>query len=152
MQFSLACFVVHLSVSEGSFYNFSKNIAETQEELDHLNISKIELHKELDSLKAQEANIHDLMSKNSKYSSLLNRKKDIEEIIRNDKDKLAKQIEDFQTYIDESWRYIINIVIKNSIDEISPKVSALTNKINEKKFLDIDSENITVAEISNFIK
>ncbi|MER2226421.1 MAG: thioredoxin [Carnobacterium sp.] len=26
------------------------------------------------------------------------------------------------------------------------------NKINEKKFLDIDSENITVEEISNFIK
>ena len=125
----------------------SKNIAETQEELDHLNISKIELQKEQDSLKAQEANILDLMSKNSKYSSLLNEKKHIEEIIRNDKDKVAKQIEYFQNYIDESWRYIINVVIKNSIDEISPKVSALTNKIN-----DINSAKFIVDYIENALK
>lgn len=139
--------VSKITAADDRTATLSKNIAETQEELDHLNISKIELHKELDSLKAQEANIHDLMSKNSKYSSLLNRKKDIEEIIRNDKDKLAKQIEDFQTYIDESWRYIINIVIKNSIDEISPKVSALTNKINE-----INSTKFIVDYIENALK
>ena len=139
--------VSKITAADDRTATLSKNIAETQEELDHLNISKIELHKELDSLKAQEANIHDLMSKNSKYSSLLNRKKDIEEIIRNDKDKLAKQIEDFQTYIDESWRYIINIVIKNSIDEISPKVSALTNKINE-----INSTKFIVDYIEKALK
>ena len=139
--------VSKITAADDRTATLSKNIAETQEELDHLNISKIELQKEQDSLKAQEANILDLMSKNSKYSSLLNEKKHIEEIIRNDKDKVAKQIEDFQTYIDESWRYIINVVIKNSIDEISPKVSALTNKIN-----DINSAKFIVDYIENALK
>lgn len=107
----------------------SKNISETQEHLDHLNQSKIELQDEKKDLSDEEIDIQEMMKNNAKYSALLSQKDDLEKQVDDDKSRLNNLINSFQNIIDGSWRYIINDVVESIISDITPLITSLSEKI-----------------------
>lgn len=112
----------------------SKSISESQEHLNHLNESKAQLLKDRDKLQEDEINIQELMNNNTRFSSLLSDKKNLEKQNSYDNNRLTNLLDKSRTLIDDSWRYIINDVIEEARSAISPEISKLEQKIGQDDY------------------